>query len=143
MLSDEAVMKFSVSGPKPVDEIVEDLEDWTCRHIPDHPQRWAVTTKPEGRFLGFCGFSHHLINGEPFWELGYRLIPSVWGYGFATEAAAACRDWFFRTRIEDHFALMIEPANVASVRIAQKIGARHEFDAVCYGLSVQIYVVRR
>jgi RimJ/RimL family protein N-acetyltransferase len=71
------------------------------------------------------------------------LLPSVWGRGFATEASTACRDWFFARMNEEKFVLMIDPANVASARVAKKIGARHEFDAVCYGMHVGIYVVRR
>lgn len=143
LLSDEAVMKFSVSGPKPAADILEDLDEWTRNHKPQEPQRWAVIGRSDGRFLGFCGFSFHRIEHELLWELGYRLFPDVWGCGFATEAATACRDWFFRVRSEDRFALMIDPANVASARVAEKIGARHEFDAVCYGIPVGIYIARR
>lgn len=143
LLSDPAVMRFSVSGPKPADDILEDLDHWIDAHRPDRPERWAVTAKPDDRLVGFCGFSHHPVNGEWVWELGYRLLPSVWGRGFATEAAAACRDWFFATMRLDKFVLMIDPANAASARVALKIGARDEYAAVCYGMPVRIYVVRR
>lgn len=143
LLSDPEVMRFSVSGPKPPDDILDDLDGWILLHRPSRPERWAVTVKLSGDPLGFCGFSHHPVNGEPVWELGYRLLPSAWGRGFATEAATACRDWFFANRPEPKFVLMIDPANVASARVAQKIGARHEFDAVVYGVPVGIYVCRR
>lgn len=143
LLSDPEVMRFSVSGAKPVDDIEEDLEDWILMHRPGRPARWAVTVKPVEDAIGFCGFSYHPVGGEFVWELGYRLPPSAWGRGFATEAAAACRDWFFATRPESKFVLMIDPANVASARVAEKIGARYEFDAECYGVPVGIYVCRR
>ncbi|MGC1273613.1 MAG: GNAT family N-acetyltransferase [Planctomycetaceae bacterium] len=143
LLSDQAVMQFSVSGPKPADDVLEDLDDWTRRHVLGRPERWAVTTRPDDRFIGFCGFSDHLINGEPFWELGYRLLPDTWGRGFATEAASACRDWFFAATQIDRFALMIDPANIASARVAEKLGAQYEFDADCYGVPVHVYIARR
>ncbi len=143
LLSDPEVMRFSVAGPKPADDILDDLDDWVRRHRPGRPERWAVALKPDGMVIGFCGFSNHPVNGEPVWELGYRLLPSAWGLGFATEAAAACRDWFLAVTSVPKFVLMIDPANVASARVAEKIGARHEFDTVCYGVAVGIYVVRR
>ena len=143
LLADEAVMRFSVSGPKPYDEVVEDLNAWVANHRPGTPERWAVTVKPRDDAIGFCGFSQHLVAGKLVWELGYRLLPSYWGRGYATEAAAACRDWFFGATRRDKFVLMVDPANVASARVAEKIGAAYEFDAVCYGMPVRIYVVRR
>jgi RimJ/RimL family protein N-acetyltransferase len=143
LLSNSKVMQFSVSGPKPIDDAVEDLGNWIRSRRPGRPERWAVTAKEDGTFLGFCGFSHHAVGGNWEWELGYRLLPSAWGRGFATEAAAACRDWLFANTTIDRFVLMIDPSNEASARVAEKIGARYEFDAVCYGVPVRIYVLRK
>lgn len=143
LLTNPRVMQFSVSGPKPFDDVLEDLDDWVANHQPAMPERWAITRKPNEDCIGFCGFSFHPVSDEWLWELGYRLLPDQWGQGLATEAAAACRDWFFSTTTHAKFVLMIDPANVASARVAQKIGARYEFDADCYGMQVGIYVVRR
>ena len=41
LLSDPEVMRFSMSGPKPADEILEDLDDWAAFHRPGRPERWA------------------------------------------------------------------------------------------------------
>ena len=141
LLCDAEVMRFSVSGPKPYEDVAEDLADWIDSQRPGAPARWAVTARPHDELVGFCGFSHHPVAGEFVWELGFRLLPECWGQGFATEAAAACRDWFFRNTHHKKFVLMIDAANLASRRVAQKIGAAHEFDAVCYGIKVQIHVV--
>ena len=143
LLGDAEVMRFSMSGPKPYDDIREDLHDWVANHRPGWPERWAIAKRSSGECIGFCGFSFHEVAGEWLWELGYRLLQHEWGQGFATEAATACRDWFFTSTPHRKFVLMIDPANVASARVAEKIGARHEFDAECYGVQVGIYVVRR
>lgn len=143
LLCDPKVMEFSVSGPKPYDEIADDLHDWVAKHQPGWPERWAIETHSTHACIGFCGFSFHRVVNEWVWELGYRLLPSEWGHGYATEAAAACRDWFFARMPYDKFVLMIDPANVTSARVAEKIGAQHEFDADCYGMHVAIYVARR
>lgn len=143
LLTDPAVMQFSVSGPKPDVEIADDLHDWVANHRSGWPERWAVTKGSTGECIGFCGFSFHPVAQQWVWELGYRLLPAEWGRGYATEAAAACRDWFFANMPFDKFVLMIDPANVASARVAEKITAKHEFDTECYGMHVGIYVVRR
>lgn len=136
LLTDAEVMRFSVGGPKPIDDVLDDLEGWVRAHKPGRPERWAVTAKPADEAIGFCGFSHHPVNGEWVWELGYRLLPEAWGRGHATEAAAACRDWFFANARPDKFVLMIDSANGASARVAEKIGGRYEFDTVCYRRSL-------
>jgi RimJ/RimL family protein N-acetyltransferase len=143
LLADPDVMQFSVSGPKPYEEIIDDLHDWVANHQPGCPERWAIEKRDTGKCIGFCGFSFHRVKREWAWELGYRLLPSAWGHGYATEAAAACRDWFFANVPFDKFVLMIDPANAASTRVAEKIGGRYEFDAECYGMNVGIYVMRR
>lgn len=143
LLTDPDVMQFSVSGPKPYEEILDGLHDWVANHQPDWPERWAIEKRSTGECVGFCGFSFHRVRKEWVWELGYRLLPAEWGRGYATEAAAACRDWFFATLPFDKFVLMIDPANIPSARVAEKITARYEFDAECYGMHVGIYVVRK
>jgi len=143
LLTDARVMRFSVSGPKPYEDVVADLDDWVANHRPGWPERWAVVKRTSDECIGFCGFSFHRVADEWVWELGYRLLPSEWGHGYATEAAAACRDWFFAHMPYDKFVLMIDPANGASARVAEKITARYEFDAECYGMHVGIYVVHR
>jgi len=56
-------------------------------------------------------------------EIAYTLTPSAWGHGYAREGAAAAlryaREVLGRTRI----ASIIRPANVASIRVAQSLGA--------------------
>jgi RimJ/RimL family protein N-acetyltransferase len=52
-------------------------------------------------------------------ELGWTVVPEQRGHGYATEAAAAARDWAKR----DGLISSIEPANVASARVAERLGA--------------------
>lgn len=57
-------------------------------------------------------------------ELGWALIREHWGHGFATEAAAAIRDWAHERRPDDGLVSLIMPDNVRSQRVAEKLGAR-------------------
>ena len=56
-------------------------------------------------------------------ELGWALIRPHWGHGYATEAAAAIRDWTYGLRAVDRLVSLISPDNIRSQRVAQRLGA--------------------
>ena len=56
-------------------------------------------------------------------ELGWALIRVHWGHGYATEAAAAIRDWAHRYRSIDRLVSLISSDNVRSQRVARRLGA--------------------
>lgn len=56
-------------------------------------------------------------------ELGWALIRTHWGHGYATEAARAIRDWAHDARSIDRLVSLISPENVRSQRVAQRLGA--------------------
>jgi RimJ/RimL family protein N-acetyltransferase len=57
-------------------------------------------------------------------ELGWALIRAQWGFGYATEAAAAIRDWAYESRSIDLLVSLISPNNVRSQRVAERLGAK-------------------
>jgi RimJ/RimL family protein N-acetyltransferase len=56
-------------------------------------------------------------------ELGWALIRGHWGHGYATEAAAAIREWAHRRRSVDRLVSLISPDNARSQRVARRLGA--------------------
>jgi RimJ/RimL family protein N-acetyltransferase len=56
-------------------------------------------------------------------ELGWALMRAHWGHGYATEAAAAIRDWAQQRRKIDRLVSLISPDNVRSQRVAERLGA--------------------
>jgi RimJ/RimL family protein N-acetyltransferase len=56
-------------------------------------------------------------------ELGWALIRAHWGHGYATEAAAAIRDWARESRSISELVSLISPVNVRSQRVAERLGA--------------------
>lgn len=89
---------------------------------------WALEDKASGRFVGEVGFADfrrdmtHSLEGVP--EIGWVLAPWAHGRGLATEAARAAVAWG-----DAHFgpgptACLIDPSNVASIRVAEKCGYR-------------------
>ena len=56
-------------------------------------------------------------------ELGWALIRAYWGHGYATEAAAAIRDWAREALSIDGLVSLISPDNIRSQRVAERLGA--------------------
>ena len=78
--------------------MIFDARDWT-------PSTW---TKAE---------SH----AQP--ELGWALTRTHWGHGYATEAAAAIRNWAYGRPKIDRLVSLISPDNVRSQLVAERLGA--------------------
>src|SRR5262245_27169317 len=56
-------------------------------------------------------------------ELGWSLIRSHWGHGYATEAAAAIKSWAYEFRAIDRLVSLISPDNMRSQHVAERLGA--------------------
>ncbi|WP_248304787.1 GNAT family N-acetyltransferase [Breoghania sp. L-A4] len=57
-------------------------------------------------------------------EIGWRLERSAWGQGFATEAARPVIAHAFTQLALTRIVAGINPANTASIRVAEKLGLR-------------------
>ena len=55
-------------------------------------------------------------------EIGYLLRKDCWHRGYATEAAAACRDYAFETLGFDRVWSIIRENNLPSQRVARRLG---------------------
>jgi RimJ/RimL family protein N-acetyltransferase len=56
-------------------------------------------------------------------ELGWALMRTNWGRGYATEAAPAIRDWAQQSPKIDRLVSLITPDNIRSQRVAERLGA--------------------
>jgi RimJ/RimL family protein N-acetyltransferase len=88
---------------------------------------WAVVRRADGRLLGDCGPMLEPVDGVLVRELGYHIVRAEWGRGYATEAAIACRDWFFTNTSHDRLVSIVWPPNTASRRVAERVHARMRF----------------
>jgi RimJ/RimL family protein N-acetyltransferase len=90
--------------------------------------KWALRTKSEGAFLGFCGVSPiwPTLAPAPGLEIGWRMVRAAWGHGFATEAArAALADLFARTDAAEVISFTL-PTNTRSLAVMSRVGLRRE-----------------
>ena len=85
---------------------------------------FAVVLKDTDDLIGQTGLVKSDLNGETVVELGYIFDDTVWGQGYAIEAAHACVDLAFNRFGVDRLYATIRPENVASVKLAEKLGMR-------------------
>lgn len=82
---------------------------------------WAVIEREGGGYLGRVGLRWTELGDRPGIEVLWAIDPDRHGEGFASEAAAAALDFAGDLDLDEVFA-MILPINVASRRVAAKIG---------------------
>jgi ribosomal-protein-alanine N-acetyltransferase len=82
---------------------------------------WAVDEREGERLVGGAGLFP--LNWEgPEIELAYHVVPSAWGRGYATEAAAALLAAAWRDTGLDHVVAVAFEGNLASRRVLEKLG---------------------
>ncbi len=87
---------------------------------------FSIIIKEDGELIGDCGLEHMTIDGSQEVEIGYDVRSDYWNRGLATEAARAVRDFAFRDLNLDGVISLIRPENVASRKVAEKIGMTKE-----------------
>lgn len=123
VLSNPEAMQFY---PQPFDRQMTQM--WIERNVQRYTLHgfglWAIILKESNELIGDCGLVVQEVEGAEEIEIGYHLRRDLWGQGLATEAAQACRDYGFSQLGFYQLISLINPANAASCRVAQKNGMR-------------------
>jgi len=98
---------------------------------------WAVEERSTGTFIGRIGCFHP--EGFPGFEVAYTLAKPAWGRGYAREGAAAALQFARETLGRKDIISIIRPANIASIRVAESLGARPAETIEFYGAPSVLY----
>lgn len=103
----------------------EMLEDKIHGWQRDGLSAWSVRETEDGPVIGNGGCS---VRADLFWNLGYRFAPEVQGRGYATLVAAEAMRAAHDVRPELPVVAYLLEHNVASRRVAEKLGLelRHQ-----------------
>lgn len=123
IICDAETMKYY---PRPYDENgVQRWLDWCIRSYAENGfGLWALELKETGEFIGDCGISLQNIDGEILHEIGYHINKRHWRQGYAKEACAAVKAWFFENTNHDRVYSYMNKENVPSYSTARANGMR-------------------
>lgn len=104
----------------------EQMQRWLQRNL-DHQDQFgyglfSVLLKESGELIGDCGLEQMEDQGAA--ELGYDFRSDFWNRGYATEAACAVREYAFHVLKLPRLISLIRVGNLASKRVAEKVGMR-------------------
>ncbi len=125
-------------GLKTVEEAADVLQNIILPQYKNNLGRWAVHTKHNNDFVGWCGLKWLQTTNEV--DLGYRFMPPYWSKGYATEAAQHTlnyglhqlnlREIFGKTHID----------KAASQNVLKKIGMQYVKEITEDNVQVKVYL---
>ena len=121
------ITKYIPDAPRSREEAQEELE-WHMNGHPRHPELglWATIHKETGKFIGRCGLLPWEVDGVREVEVAYTIAEEYWGQGLASEAAQGILKYGFEKLNLSRLVSLIEPGNIGSQRVAEKMGMRLE-----------------
>ncbi len=123
------------------------VADWIqrnrTRYANDGHGLWAMILKSTRELIGDCGLVKQSVDGVEEVEIGYHVRRDLWGQGFASAAARACRDYGFANLKVDRLISLIRPENLASRRVAEKNGMTIWKEVIKADLLHYVYAIKR
>ncbi len=123
LYSDPEIRQYFPEGILTYEETKEELE-WFLNGHPEHPELglWATVHKGTGQFIGRCGLLPWTIEERHEVEIAYMIAKEFQRQGLAIEAARAILQYGFENLKLSRLICLIDPANIASQKVAQYIG---------------------
>lgn len=124
---DPEIRHYFPEGVLSLEATQEELEYFLNGH-PKYPELglWATIRKGTGAFIGRCGLLPWTLEGRYEVEVAFLLDKAYWGRGLATEAAGAIAAYAFETLGLERLVCLIDEENIASQRVAERIGMSFE-----------------
>lgn len=119
-----------MGGPRDPVKVRASLAEDAQANPPPQFDLQPVIAKVTGRIVGHCGITEKTVDDRAEHELVYVLAKSAWGKGYATEIAHAIKNYAFEQMNLKRIIALIDPENVASRRVAEKVGLRYEKETI-------------
>jgi ribosomal-protein-alanine N-acetyltransferase len=142
LMADNDFMRFSL-GVFSREQTAAFLDKVRARDRDGLPSQFGVVVRENNRLIGYCGFFSQIVDDIEELEIGYRIDPSYWRRGIATEAARAVRDYASNTLRLPRVVSLIHPNNIPSRRVAEKIGMAPEKETVFRGFPTIVFSLPR
>ncbi len=114
------VLRFLNNPPVDTREKAVGMIDWLGNNYRNQEGLdWAITL--EDRVIGMCGAVAWDRDNRRV-DIGYHILPSHWGHGYATEATLAILRWSFDHLDVHRIQADCTEGNIASDRVLLKCG---------------------
>ena len=125
--ADPKVMKFFPS-PLTVEQTKRSMQRFSAGIEAHGFGFWAAEQRDTGELMGFIGLQHAPddLACAPAIEIGWRLMHTFWGEGYAPEGARAVLAFAYSDLKLDSVISFTAAANKPSRRVMQKIGMWHD-----------------
>ncbi|WP_174616090.1 GNAT family N-acetyltransferase [Virgibacillus ihumii] len=143
MLSDPEMVRFIGNG-KIKDEIgAKQFMDWiySAYEYGSEFGLHVMVLKGEDAPIGHAGLVPQQVEERNEIEIGYWVKRPYWGQGYATEIAAALKNFGLQELAEQRLIALVQPGNVGSQKVAEKIGMKIENQIKLSGQDVFFYTV--
>lgn len=120
----------------------EEAEAWLNNQLKRYEKDgfglWAVILKETGEMIGQCGLTKQQTPEKEVLEVGYLFRKKFWHKGYATEAAAACKNYAFEKLGAEEVYSIIRDNNLPSQNVAKRNGmkAAGSFVKHYYGIDM-------
>lgn len=138
MWRDPEVTRFIGGKPQTLEEIWGRLLRYAGMWSLTGKGFWVIEDRASGKFLGEVGVMDVQREMDPPFgadepEVGWALLPSSQGQGYAGEAVTAAMAWADRELKAPMLVCIISPENTPSIRVAEKLGFRERTRTTYHG----------
>lgn len=137
ILADSDVMRYSMKGVMDKYQSMEMLRQWIENYENNILAPWALIM--EGDLIGYAGLDVRIIEGEEKVQITFRLAKEFWGRGYATEIAAAIKNYAFSELGLNEIIAIVDPDNIGSIKTIEKIGMTFDREVNYEGLYLHVY----
>jgi len=141
MVADPYVMRYY---PKTYNraETAEAIRQQMGRYVRDGIGAWLAREKSSGRPIGRIGLMRRAVNGVVETEIAWMVHRPYQRCRYASEGAAACRDYALGTLAAPRVVVLVRPENLPSRGVATKIGMTVVDRTLLAGFEHLVYAMR-
>nr|WP_220127287.1 GNAT family N-acetyltransferase [Halobacillus locisalis] len=141
LLSDPEMVRYIGDGNTKDEKSTKNFLNWIYSSYDVGPDLglMVLENKEDNTQIGHAGLVPQTVDGAEEIEIGYWVSRKHWGKGYATEAAKALKEYGLIDLGENRLVSLIQPNNMPSRKVANKIGMDFDKEIVLGDQKVHVY----
>lgn len=100
---------------------------------------FVFRSKTNRQLVGLCGPTVETVNGVEEFNFGYIIDQSLWGNGYASEAAQSVVKYAFTHRLCNSLVAVIQPEHEVSLKVCLRLGFQSHLETEFHGKRAKLY----